>query len=291
MMTYKKRNTNNRKCYYYKRIKLNEKEPGIFDDVVDAIFIILLENSPRKENVIKQLRQYNLHSNIIIQYNKGFKNCSKDLIEQKSNFDLLDANYQIFETSKKMGYKNILVLEDDFIITPNINKSDYITSIKKIVKDDDYNLISLGGLFFLVGIKDANITEPGYLGFAQAVIYSHRYFDLFMNKYYYEFNHADEFTLVDKKYLSKIPLIIQPFPETENKGNWPKVNLYLWNILNKLNTVDWNEYEGKELEYWDRYYRFFYINQLIVILIILLIVALSVYFIIKNNKKIKKLLQ
>ena len=69
-----------------------------------------------------------------------------------------------------------------------------------------------------------------------------------------------------------------------------------WNEASKLGFIDEtlatlsNEYEGKELEYWDRYYRFFYVNQLIVILIILLIVALSVYFIIKNNKKIKKLL-
>lgn len=289
-MKYKKRNTNNRKCYYYEKIE-KQKKTGIFDNVIDAVFIILLEGSKREENVRKQLKEYNLHSNIIIQYNKGYKKCNKELEKQETNFDLLDANYQIFETSKKMEYKNILVLEDDFLITPNINKTEYVESIKKIIEKDDYNLISLGGMFFMVGIKDINMTVPGVLTHAQAVIYSHRYFDLFMNKYYYDFKHVDEFTLVDKKYLSKIPIIIQSFPETENKKNWPKVNLFLWDILNKINNVDWNKYEGKELEYWDRYYKFFYINQLAVIVISLLIVSLSIYFIIKNKNKIKKIVK
>ena len=289
-MTYKKRNTNNRKCYYYEKIE-RQKTKGIFDNVIDAVFIILLEGSKREENVRKQLKEYNLHSNIIIQYNKGYKKCNKELEKQETNFDLLDANYQIFETSKKMGYKNILVLEDDFLITPNINKTEYVESIKKIIDKDEYNLISLGGMFFMVGIKDINMTVPGVLTHAQAVIYSKRYFDLFMNKYYYEFKHADEFTLVDKKYLSKIPIIIQSFPETENKKNWPKVNLYLWNILNKINNVDWDKYEGKELEYWNRYYKFFYINQLAVIILGLLLVSVSIYLIYKNKNKITKLLK
>ena len=127
-----------------------------------------------------------------------------------------------------------------------------------------------------------------YLNNAQAVIYSHKYFDLFMNKYYYDFKHVDEFTLVDKKYLSKIPIIIQSFPETENKKNWPKVNLFLWNILNKINNIDWDKYEGKELEYWDRYYKFFYINQLAIIIIELTNSFIIYLFYNKNKNKIKK---
>ena len=55
----------NTNCYYYKYIK---QENGIFENIVDAVFILLMENSKREENVSQQLDEYNLIQKIIRYY-------------------------------------------------------------------------------------------------------------------------------------------------------------------------------------------------------------------------------
>ena len=80
-------------CYRFEYMKVNS---GLLDKIVDAVYVILLENSDRTENVYKQLEKYKLSKNIYIQINKGYKNCNKKLLKQQSNYDLLDSNYNIW---------------------------------------------------------------------------------------------------------------------------------------------------------------------------------------------------
>lgn len=269
----------NSNCYYKKYIK---HENGIFEDMVNAVFILLMENSKREENVLKQLNKYNLHSNIFIQYNKGFRLCKKKLKEQKTMYDLVDAYKQIFFYSKQKNYKNILILEDDFIITENIKKKDYIKSIKKLIDKDNYHIINLGGFSGLDFKYDKYIDRTYCSWGAQAIIYNKSYYNKFLN---YNIKVADQLlysinTL--KKYNTNIPIIIQPCPETENSKNWTfNDKIYYDKILN----INWEEnYEGFELEYWNRYYT---LNKCISTFIKLILICIFIYLIFTMLKKYK----
>ncbi len=265
----KNRSLNNSKCYYYKYLK---SEKGLLDNIVDAVFILLMENSPREKNVLAQLQKYKLHSNVIIQYNLGFKNCSKILKKQQSNFDLLDANFEVFEKSQELKYNNILVLEDDFIVTSNIFKTKYLNSLKKIVNKDYFNLISLGSIYLISTKYDKHIDNPLLLTGSHAIIYNQKYFNNFINKYYYYFTQADEFLQIKDKYVTNIPLIVQPYPETENKSNWPTIGRLAHTIQDNILDIDWNNYRGKELIYWEKYYKIKYVQEIIVLIILIVII-------------------
>jgi len=276
-----KRSNKNKRCYHYKYLKGDE---GIFENLVDAVFILLMENSEREKNVMEQLNKYKLHSNIIIQYNKGFKKCSKNLKKQQSNFDLLDANYNIFQKSIEMKYNNILILEDDFIITPNILNKNYIKSIEILINKDDFNLINLGGIYLISKKYDKNIDNPLILSSAHSVIYNKKYFHDFINNYYYKFSQADNFSIVNNKYVTNQPLIVQPFPNTENQNAWPKLGKMFHNFGDKMLDIDWNNSKGKEFFYWQKYYKARLFVELFMLLILLLF-SFLIILIIKINKK------
>ena len=266
----------NRHCYYYKYIK---QKNGLFENIVDAVFILLMEGSKREENIFKQLNKYNLHSNIIIQYNKGFKSCKKKLMEQKTVYDLVDAFKQVFIYSKLKNYKNILILEDDFIITENIKKKDYIKSIKKIIDNDKYHILNLGGPSIL-DFKYNKYIDRTYINWgAQAIIYNKSYYNKFLNS---NLREADQFLYSInkiKKYNVNIPIIIQPIPMTENRKNW-KIDII--QIVDKILNIDWNKnYEGFELKYWNKYFLLYrYISTFIKL--ILLIIFIYILFIINK---------
>lgn len=273
---------NNKHCYYYKYIK---QENGIFENIVDAVFIILLENSDREENVYNQLKKYNIHSNVIIQYNKGFKLCKKKLKKQITLNDIIDSFNQVFYYSKEKNYKNILVLEDDFIITNNINKKEYLNAIKELVTKNKYHTIHLGGLSKLDFKYNKYINKTLTISTAHAVIYNQSYFDLFLKSNLRESDGLLMFSLKINKYNTNIPLIVQPFTDTENRKNW---RISCVKILDKINNINWEKnYEGFELEYWNRYNNSLNKFNKFIKFIIIIIVVFTIYIISVKSKNFR----
>ena len=88
-------------------------EQGLFDDSIDATYIIHLENNGRINNIIEQIYKYKPTKKIYILYNKGFKNCNKILEKNEPDKDLVHCNLRIFKHAKLNNYDNILILEDD----------------------------------------------------------------------------------------------------------------------------------------------------------------------------------
>lgn len=274
----------NKHCYYYKYIK---QKNGIFENIVDAVFILLMENSKREHDIFKQLDKYNLHSNVIIQYNKGFNLCKKKLLKNYTHYDLMDANFQVFNYSIEKNYNNILILEDDFIITKNIYKKEYVNAISNFVKNKDYNVLSLGAFPYIKQCFGKYISKCFYITCAQAIIYNKKYFQIFKNRIK-KYKHVDDFKNVSKLYMTNIPIIIQPFPITENMKNWSSYAQNCFIILNKILNINWNgNYKGKELEYWNRYYCFLNILNIILYLIIIIVFIIFVYtlFMLNQNPK------
>lgn len=282
---YKLKCMENSHCYYYKYIK---QKNGLFENIVDVVFILLMEGSKRENNVYLQLNKHNLHSNIIIQFNKGFKHCKKNLNKQLTVYDLVDAYKQIFIQCRQNNYNNVLILEDDFIITENIQNKEYLNNIKTFINKNNYDLLNLGGLTSF-HFKCNNFINRFISGcYIQAVIYNKSYYDKFLNsnlrdadQLLYEVNKI-------KKYNVNIPIIIQPLPLTDNRKNW---RFDILRIPEKLFNIDWNKnYKGKELKYWKKYYFFYNTISLSFKLIIFIVISLLIIKLLnykyKNKQKI-----
>jgi len=154
-------------CYRFEYIHFNK---GLLDNIIDAVYVILLERSNRNKGVFEQINEYKLSKNNYIQINKGyspdFQNiCKKsliksrthrgpvvggrgestgDLIEGKANYDLLDSNYNIWLHAKEKNYNNILVLEDDFIFDNNIKDKGILKDLDNFINKNDFDIYLLG---------------------------------------------------------------------------------------------------------------------------------------------------
>ena len=60
------------KCHKYDNIFFNE---GILDNVIDAVYVILLKGSERTKNVYSQINNYKLSKNNHIQINEKYTDC------------------------------------------------------------------------------------------------------------------------------------------------------------------------------------------------------------------------
>ena len=206
-------------------------EKGLFNNFIDVAYILTLENSTRRLNYLDQIKKYNPHSKIIIQHNKGFKNCNKKLYKQNTVCDLNDAYYHVFLHAKKHNYKNIIIFEDDFFFD-NININD-INEIGQFINNNDYHIYNLGlgiGANIPYSIKHMK-TLIGTC--AHSVIYNHKYFDFYIEKYMKGFdamcdNIWNDINIIKYTYYKAI--CFQTFPLTENIKNWPASKLAIFFI-------------------------------------------------------------
>ena len=63
-------------CYTFKKIQFKK---GIYDDSIDATYIITMEDSiDRHKNINEQLKNIHPTKIVYIVFNKGFKKCEKN---------------------------------------------------------------------------------------------------------------------------------------------------------------------------------------------------------------------
>ena len=91
-------------CYTFKKYIYND---CIFNNTIDATYIINLENNKRLNHIVNQLSQYHPTKLVYICFNKGFTNCKKQDFIINAPYDLVDAFINIFKHAKLMNYNNI----------------------------------------------------------------------------------------------------------------------------------------------------------------------------------------
>ena len=236
----------NKECYEIDELYLKE---GLLDTLVDAVYVLLLENSSRSESVYRQLNEYKLCRNVFVFVNKGYKKCQKAMCQQKPAYDLMDANAQVMHHSQEKGYNNILILEDDFLLDERIRDPVILQEIGEFVNTRDFNVYNLG----VIGLPiDPWATHMRMFatGITHAVIYSpqgkQRVLDEYqkdpcltspwISRLFVDFRGHDLWynRFLDKQYSYKIPVCYQIFPDTENKKEWQTSIGNFWLSLLKL---------------------------------------------------------
>jgi hypothetical protein len=208
----------NTKCYYFDK---KEYSSGFLDKSVDATYVIHLENNGRLDHINEQLSKFQPTKTVYITRNQGFKKCTKKLIEQVSYQDLTDAFLQCFQHANKQGYDNILILEDDFIFSDEMKKSENIDSVNTFLtkKKEDTFVYYLGCNPIIIVPYDWNHYYSFESLSTHAMVYSRKTRQLSLNT---ELKHWDVIMKNSdtSKYLYYKPLCYQTYPETENKKTW-----------------------------------------------------------------------
>lgn len=237
-------------CYNFKNLSFNT---GLFNSFVDMTYVLIMENSKREKNMYKELNLFKPTSKVKIQYNKGFKKCKKNLYKQQTNWDLMDATYNVMLDAKKNDYKNILILEEDFIVNNKKLTKINITNIQNFIKNKEVDIYLLGNF-----IPSINITLNTHLkcshckiscGGTQGYIATNIGIEKFINLYElgnYKLlknmsNNGDIDWLFNdnyfKTYYYNKPLIIQPLEDTENLSTNNSNYKFMNNLIYKLKLI------------------------------------------------------
>jgi hypothetical protein len=276
----------NSKCFIFEK---NTFSHGILDSCVDATYIIHLKDNGRLDHILEQLKEYRPTSTVYIAHNKGFKKCDKKLIEQASYQDLTDAFLQCFKHADSQGYNNILILEDDFIFSPDIKNSEHINSICQFVssKQQDEFIYYLGCVPVLIILNSFGSHYSSIKSLTtHAIIYSKK-----ARSKITDFSDKHWDVIVEKnigsRYLYYKPLCYQLFPETENKKEWADKDngaiTWIKNAFIKGLSLD------KEAEW--GFFIIYVLAKLILALLIILIIFIIYlvwYKVLRKNKIFRK---
>jgi len=236
--------------YHSYNFELIEYVNGFFEgSVVDATFIIHLEGNGRYESIKNQLEMYKPSKKVFILHNKGYKKSQKQEYINNTAKDLVDAYITIFKYSQNNNFKNIFILEDDFIFDEKVldNKNTNIINGFIHSKENEPFIYYIGCLPYVIKNHNHNHYEVLISTGSHSVIYSNKFimnllnnfdqrdlkdWDIFINTIYYH--------NIYKRYMYKECLCYQPFPETENFKNWGKdvlPNLHVLPILYDNNNI------------------------------------------------------
>lgn len=187
-----------------------------------------MENSPRMESVMAQLKEFHPTNRVYIVINKGFKKCKKELPQQNPMYDIIDANLQIFSHANENSYSNVLILEDDFIFSREILTPIIQTNINSFLLERQAQsfVYTLGCLPIVVAPHSFHTYRVVWGYGMHAMIYSQQFRTAVLEQSRKtQLNDWDmdisRICLKNmNKFMYKTPLCYQTIPETENKQNW-----------------------------------------------------------------------
>jgi hypothetical protein len=209
---------NNSQCY---RLEQHDFSDGFLD--LDATYILHLEGNGREEHVIKQLEEYHPTNLVYILYNKGYKKCNKSLHLNESKVDLIDAFLYIFKDAKHKNYKNILILEDDFMFNSRIKDKQIQRNVMEFIKkkENEPMIYMLGCLPLLQKPCDKYTNKLIFGIGTHACIYTQSVVEKSLQENVQDITDWDYYTHSKYvRYMYHEALCYQLFPETENQKNW-----------------------------------------------------------------------
>ena len=207
---------------------------SLFENTVDACYLLTMEKSTRRNAYMNQLFKYPPYSKVQIIHNKGFRNCQKEDWITTPLLDIIDFYGKIFEECIHNNTKRVLILEDDFFFVDPIQTiRDYIHDIDTFLeKNNDFLIYNLGALPYFMAPTSTDMTHYYYKGGAShAVIYSQKAMRLYVDAYRSMTCSSDTFwNAYTRVFTFHKPFCFQLCPHTENSTywcSWLDVNYYI----------------------------------------------------------------
>lgn len=205
-------------CY---RTKSYTIDGGNYDGVIECTYVLLMENSKREESIRRQIEDAKITSKVVIQYNKGYKKCEKNLKVNRPNYDLVHALKNVFKHALTQGYSRIIVLEDDCQFDERIKDPVVVNDLRTFLERRDPEIYNLGTTFSLPSPIDVLLHNKNqrllYTICAHAVIYNKKYMENALTREFMN-GHTDfEMNRIFSKFTYTYPLAYQLFEDTENQ--------------------------------------------------------------------------
>ena len=250
------------KCYTFKELTFKY---GLFDSFIDCTYIIHYENKNNKSNSNKlkniqyQLKKYKPSKKLFIYVNKDPKNC-------KTNLNLNNTYFNIFQHSLQKNYNHILILHENFIFKRLILQED-ISNINEFIKENEQNnfILSMGTFPLLYYTVNKNFNKSLLSLDSHCNIYSKQMRNYLLKKKNNYFN----FNTYFNTYFYKKPLIYQKFDE-KNKEKWNYLIVTYMKLLN---------FEKKPEKAFEYTYKISYIFSNAVFIFIFLVLLFIIYLI------------
>ena len=196
-----------------------------FDDPIFCTFstsyVITMHNSSRREQYMRQIREYRPTARVVVLHNYGFRACNKASWVSGTSLDLWHANQTI--ASRETGDEPVLILEDDCEFLPQLRE--WAARIEAfLVSDHRVEAYSLGSCPFISLPVDKHHTRMYIGGSAHAVIYSAVARKKMVQAGYppkHAINH--DIWLFSSKlrtFMPRVPLAVQTHPMTANSKEW-----------------------------------------------------------------------
>jgi hypothetical protein len=274
----------NRGCY---RFITRTYETSLFGDAVDATYIIHLKNNGRESSIEAQLSQTQPTNIVYVVENQGYKNCQKKLHEYKPAHDLTDAFLQVFRHADHHHYNNILILEDDYLFAPNVQKE--CSEIGEFIKTKKEKFIySLGCVPYLQSTGLSNHNRLYLSTGTHACIYSKQLREHVLSHKQCDITDWDVFhNFRSTRYVYHKPLCYQIYSSTENSKHWynPLGAATLLKNIHSLTGVDKTPEPGHAIHY--------LLSKLLYVLMCFLLLYASVVILQslasqKNGRKIQR---
>ena len=210
-------------CYSYQTMHFKNSSLD-----VDAVYVLTMENSDRLEKIKMELYRCKPGKIVIIQINKGFKDCRKRLCSDSKNDidithkDISHAYLNAFKHALENQYQNILVLEDDATFSNEFYNAENLKVVNEFIPKLDSNkfvfalgLIPWMSLYHSYGIRRSVLSTGTHATIFPASVIENIVRDCS--------SISDMDMYVNMKctrYFHHYPLVTQTFPETENFKNW-----------------------------------------------------------------------
>lgn len=210
---------NNSAAYYYTKLSF---DAGLFDKAVDMAYILTMEDSTRVGSYMNQLNKYKPLRNVIIQFNKGFKNTNKQLHVMNTVGDLNDAFYHALLHASAHNYNNIIIFEDDFFFDHTMHQS-VANEICMFISTNKFHIYNIGSINHFTIPAFSLHHRSLFLSSAHCVIYSREYIDMYISMYNIGFTCPNDMIwnkLQIIKYRYYKPLCFQLHVATLNRVNW-----------------------------------------------------------------------
>ena len=276
----------NKQCYEYKKIVFND---GFLNNSVDATYIINLKGNGRYTDVEKQLSTFHPTDIVYILINQGYKKCEKTLNHQHPAYDLTDAFLQIFKHSLDQGYRNILILEDDFVFADKIREPDVYNDLNDFLnkKNNDNFVYYLGCVPYIQTIGFTNHNQLYMSSGTHACIYSKSMREHVLEKHkqcdiidWDIFNNLN--VIYYNRYVYYEPLCYQLFPQTENSNNW-------FNPIGIADLLKWfYKYMLLDKQFEPGYSFFYTLSKVLFVLIVLFNLVFNFYLLRRYGFQFRK---
>lgn len=214
-------------CASYAYSRLSLSATGVFDLIADHCILLAMPN--RLDRAFKRLHEDRPHSSVTIQLNPGYEN-KDDLVEKTSRADICHAIAAAFRRALDKEITRLLVLEDDFFLGNDSERSlarEASKDIAVFLKGRTFDTYNLGRVVFTGWPSGHGSWRAIAHGTAHGVVYSER----FMRTYLAQHD-ADPWPIVRVgndlwwnrmdmvHYVYERPLVFQLYPRTANRELW-----------------------------------------------------------------------